>query len=174
MKIAHLVPVVLASLALLSSALAHGPTPQKVDETIEIGAAPAAVWAIAGDFAGIAKWDAEVQASEGTNKKRVLTFKNGETIEEEVDEYDAAQMTYTYRMLNPNVKAVPASSYSATLAVTPGKQGGAQVQWYGRVYRGDTGNEPPGELNDEAAKSALTRLFKAGLQGIKAKAEGHG
>ncbi|MDZ5650010.1 SRPBCC family protein [Nitrospirillum sp. BR 11828] len=173
MKHTLLFPLVLVAGVLLArSAGAHGPTPQKVDETVEIKASPAAVWAVAGDFAGIAKWDAEIKASEGSNKKRVMTLKNGEKIEEEVDEYDAARMTYTYRMLDPNLKALPASSYSATLVVTPGAQGTTQVQWYARVYRGDTGNEPPDELNDEAAKTALSQLFKAGLQGIKAKAEG--
>ena len=58
-------------------------------------------------------------------------------------------MSYDYRMLNPNVKALPVNSYSATLTVTP-KDGGSEVEWYGRFYRGDTGNEPPDDLNDEA------------------------
>ncbi len=157
---------------LATAAWAHGPTPQKVDETIEIKAAPKTVWAIAGDYAGVAKWDPDVAASEGDNKKRFLTFKNGEKLKEEVDEYDAEKMTYTYRMLDQNLKAFPASSYSATLIVTPGRDGGSKVEWYARVYRGDTGNEPPDELNDEAAKTALSKLFRAGLDGIKAKTEG--
>ncbi|AUC99652.1 MxaD protein [Bradyrhizobium sp. SK17] len=166
--------ITLGFFVLTTSALAHGPTPQKVDETIDINAPPSAVWAIAGDYAGVSKWNSELKTSTGTNKKRVMTFKNGEMLEEEVDEYDPAHMTYTYRMLNPNLKALPASSYSATLVVTPGKQGGSQVEWYAHVYRGDTENEPPEELNDAAAKQALARLFRAGLDGIKAMAEGAG
>ncbi|WP_315765848.1 SRPBCC family protein [Bradyrhizobium sp. SZCCHNS2005] len=154
-----------------AGALAHGPTPQKVDETIAIKAAPDRVWAIAGDYAGISKWDAVVKSSEGSTKKRVMTFGNGEQLEEEVDEYDPAKMTYSYRMLNPNVRALPASSYSATLVVTSDAHGGSNVEWTAHVYRGDTDNEPPDDLNDEAAKSALRRLFRAGLEGIKAKAE---
>jgi mxaD protein len=159
--------------ALSSVAQAHGPTPQKIDETIDIKADPKTVWAIAGDFAGISKWDSELKASEGSNEKRVITFKNGEQLEEEVDEYKPDGMTYSYRMLNPNLKAAPVSSYSATLAVTPGADGGSHVEWYGRFYRGDTGNEPPDDLNDEAGREAMTKLFKAGLNGLKAKAEGH-
>jgi mxaD protein len=158
-------------LAWTTTAFAHGPTPQKVDETIAIKAAPDRVWAVAGDYAGISKWDAVVKASEGSNNKRTMTFGNGEQLEEEVDEYDPAKMTYSYRMLNPNVKALPASSYSATLVVTPDERGGSNVKWSAHVYRGDTENEPPDDLNDEAAKSALSRLFQAGLEGIKAKAE---
>ena len=158
--------------AFSTAAWAHGPTPQKVDETIDIKAAPKAVWAVAGDFAGISKWDSEVKASQGDHKKRTLTMKNGEKIEEEVDEYDADRMTYTYRMLNPNPKALPASSYSATLAVTPGQNGSAHIEWKAHVYRADTENEPPEGMDDQAARESLTRFFKVGLEGIKAKAEG--
>lgn len=164
---------ILAGLTLSAGAtlaLAHGPTPQKVDETIEIKADPKAVWAVAGDFPGVAKWDNVLKASDGDNKKRTLTFKNGEKLEEDVDEYDPAKMTYTYRMLEPNTKALPASSYSATLVVTP-KDGGSSVEWYGRVYRADTGNEPAEGQDDAAAKDALSNLFKTGLAGIKTKAE---
>lgn len=168
----RLLLISLGSCVLATTVWAHGPTPQKVDEMIDINAAPASVWAVAGDYAGISKWNSELQASTGTNKKRVMTFKNGERLEEEVDEYDAARMTYTYRMMNPNLKALPASSYSATLIVTPGKQGGSQIEWYAHVYRGDTDNDPPDALSDDAAKQALTKLFRSGLDGIKAKVEG--
>ncbi|MGY4310280.1 mxaD protein [Bradyrhizobium sp. USDA 4369] len=156
---------------LTTAVFAHGPTPQKVDETITIKAAPDKVWSVAGDYAGISRWDPLVTASQGSNQKRVMTFANGEILEEEVDEYDPARMTYSYRMLNPNVKALPASSYSATLVVTSDAEGGSRVRWSAHVYRGDTENEPPDELNDEAAKAALRKLFRAGLEGIKARAE---
>ena len=91
---------------------------------------------------------------------------------EEVDEYDPVAMSYSYRMLDPNLNALPASSYSATLVVTPGADGGAKVEWFARAYRGDTGNEPPENLSDQAVKDALSQLFRAGLEGVKAKAEG--
>jgi mxaD protein len=160
-----------ASLILTTGASAHGPTPQKVDETIVINAPPEKVWALAGDYPGISKWDSEVKASEGSNKKRIMTFRNDEKLQEEVDEYDPSKMTYSYRMLDPNLKALPASSYSATLVVTREDNGGSKIEWYGRIYRGDTGNEPPESLNDEAARTALSKLFRAGLEGIKARAE---
>jgi len=163
--------LLILSFMLSAEALAHGPTPQKIEEKIEIKASPKAVWAIAGDFAGIAKWDSVLKASEGSNKKRVLTFGNGEKLEEDVDEYDSEKMTYSYRMSDPNLKAVPASSYSATLTVTLAKDGGSLVEWYARAYRGDTGNEPPEGLTDQDVKDALGKLFKTGLEGIKSKAE---
>jgi mxaD protein len=66
---------------------------------------------------------------------------------------------------------LPVSSYSATLTVTP-EGDGAKVEWMGRFYRGDTGNEPPENLNDAAGKAAVSRYFAEGLRGLKAKLEG--
>ena len=45
---------------LASPALAHGPTPIKVDESIVIAADPKAVWAVAGKFDGMANWHPDV------------------------------------------------------------------------------------------------------------------
>ena len=103
--------LLLASAALAASATlahAHGPTPQKVDETVDIKADPKAVWAVAGDFAGLSKWDSVLKSTrEVSNKERTLVFKNGEKLVESVDEYDTGKMTYTYRMSDPNIKALP-------------------------------------------------------------------
>ena len=95
--------------------------PQKIDEAIDIEADPKAVWAIAGDFAGISKWNSELKASKGSNEKRVLTFKNGEQLEEEVGEYNLAGLTNSYRMLNPNLKtaAVTSNGMGVSIAATP-------------------------------------------------------
>jgi mxaD protein len=153
------------------SASAHGPTPQKVVGEIDIKAPPKAVWAIAGDFGHLAAWDDDLKASDGNNQSRTLTFKNGETLKEDVDEYAPDRMTYSYRMSDPNLKALPASSYSSTFTLTALPDGGTHVEWIARVYRGDTGNEPPDELSDAAAKEALGKLFDEGVKGLKAKSE---
>ncbi|MEJ0092717.1 MAG: SRPBCC family protein [Methylocella sp.] len=152
-------------------ASAHGPTPQKVDETVTIAADPQTVWAVVGDFAGISNWDPFVTKSEGSNAKRVLTFQSGKTLTEEVDEYDPTKMTYTYRMLTPDLDALPVSSYSATLVVRPANGNQSEVEWYGRFYRGDTGNEPPDNLSDAAGREAMTNFFRTGLDGLKKKLE---
>ena len=38
-----------------------------------------------------------------------------------------------------------------------------------RFYRGHPNNDPPPELNDEAAVKAVTGVYKAGLEALKAK-----
>ena len=158
-------------------ALAHGPTPQKVSQSITIKASPDAVWTIAGDFAGIGKWHPGLAKAEGSggNKEgggRTLTFRSGGTLTEGLDEWKADARTYSYRMSGePDLKALPVSSYSATLTVIPDGDG-AKVEWMGRFYRGDTGNEPPDDLGDEAGREAMNRFFADGLKGLKAAAEG--
>jgi len=163
-------------LALASSTvLAHGPTPQKVVESVEIKAPLEKVWGLAGKFGEIAQWQPALKASEGGSKqgdKRTLTFANGEQLVEDLDFIDEAAHEYTYRLSKDNVKAIPASSYSATFKVTPQGQG-VLVEWKSRLYRGDTGNFPAEGMDDEAAVNAMQAFFKSGLGKLKAIAEGN-
>lgn len=172
----HLLPFVLAFI-FAGHALAHGPTPKKVEESIEISAPPAKVWAIVKDFAGIAEWSPEVQESQGdggdkAGGTRTLTLKSGGVIEDSLDEYSEDEMSYGYRLAKENVDAFPVSFYSASLAVKPEGDSASKVEWIGRFYRADTSNFPPEDKNDEAAIAAMTNFFQAGLKGLKSKAEG--
>jgi len=165
-----------AFLVLALPAAAHGPTPQKVEEKISITADPKAVWALIANFGDVAKWHSEVSESESpegntAGATRKLTLKGGATITEDLDEYDPAAMTYSYRLDEGNLEALPVSFYSATIKVEPGENGGSTVEWFGRLYRGDTGNFPPENLNDEAAVKAVSTFFKTGLESLKSKAE---
>jgi len=165
----------LVAALLATPARAHGPTPIKVSETIAVAAKPEAVWAIAGKFDGLASWHPDVKAvkakgGDAAGAERELTLKGG-VVKEGLDEYDAANFKMTYRMSDPNLDAIPASSYSVTLTIKP-VAGGSEVAWYGRLYRGDTSNEPPDNLNDDAARTAMSDFLKAGLGGLKKKVEG--
>jgi mxaD protein len=154
---------------------AHGPTPQKVVETVEIAAPVDRVWKAVEDFGSIAKWNPALAASEGSGGnqqggKRILTFLNGEKLEEGLDVYDPAGHEYDYRMGQPNVKALPASSYSVIFRlISEGNH--TKVEWKSRLYRGDTGNEPPEHLSDEAATQAMQAFFRSGLDRLKANLE---
>ncbi len=170
-------PTSVALLALAATAaLAHGPTPQKVDQSITIKAKPEAVWKVVGDFSGIQNWNPAIEKSEGDaggkdGGTRTVTFKNGGVLKESLDEYKPEGFTYSYRSGDADLKSLPVSSYSATLTVSPDGEG-SKVSWAGRFYRGDTGNEPPEELSDEAGKTAMNTYFGEGLKGLKAKVEG--
>jgi mxaD protein len=157
-------------------ALAHGPTPKKVEESIEIAAPPAAVWAVAKDFAKIADWHPLVSESKGEGGNaaggtRDVTLKSGGVLSDGLDEYDDKGMMYGYRLAKEDVDAFPVSFYSATLSIAPGADGGSTASWVGRFYRADTSNFPPEDKNDEAAIAAMTEFLQEGLKGLKAKAE---
>lgn len=167
-------PALVLALA-AGSALAHGPTPQKIDRSVAIKAKPDAVWKLVGAFGGIANWHPDVARAEssggdGEGAVRKVTLKRGGTLVESLDEWKGPERTYSYRMSDPDLKALPVSSYSATITVTPDGEG-AKVEWLGRFYRGDTGNEPAEELSDAAGREAMNAYFSNGLEGLKEKLE---
>jgi|SRR5450631_165705 hypothetical protein len=166
----------LAVLAMVGTAWAHGPTRQKVRESIEINAPPAKVWAAIGTFHDIS-WLPLVSKTEGEKGNEIgatrrLTLATGATVDEELYKFDAEKMTYSYRITAVDVKVLPVNNYSSTLTVSPGADGkGALVEWAGAFYRGYPLNDPPPELNDEAAVKAVSGLYKTGLEALKTKIE---
>lgn len=167
----------LALLGLNLPAYAHGPTPQKAKESIAINAPVAKVWDAVKNFDDIGNWHPDLKAAEGDGKNqsggtRKLTFQNGEAVVEELDYYSEAEHEYSYRLKTENVKAFPTSSHTVDLKVVHGDNADTSVVTLkSRFYRGDTGNTPPDNLNDDAAVKAMTEFFKNGLNGLKNKVE---
>jgi mxaD protein len=156
-------------------AFAHGPTPRRVTQTIDIAAPPAKVWKIVGDFGGMASWHpmvAKCVADKGNkvDSQREVTLKNGAGLVDSMDFYDVPNKTYTYRLMNQDIQKFPVGFYSATITVKAAGAG-SEVEWVGNFYRADTQNEPPENLNDEAAEKAMTEFLQSGLQGLKAAVE---
>ncbi|MBR0757908.1 SRPBCC family protein [Bradyrhizobium jicamae] len=167
--------VVAAALALIGAAWAHGPTRQKVRESIEINAPQEKVWAALANFQDMS-WLPGVTKTEGAKGNEIgatrrLTLTGGATVDEELYKYDAAMMSYSYRITAVDVKVLPVTNYSSTLSVSPAPDGKAKVEWTGAFYRGFPNNDPPPELSDEAAVKAVSGLYKAGLEGLKKKIE---
>ena len=166
----------IASAGLARQALAHGPTRQKVTETIEINAPPEKVWAVVGNFQDMS-WHPAVEKTEGeggnaVGAKRKLTLKGGGAIAEELAKYEPEKMSLMYRITDVDVKVLPVTNYASWLTVKPADGGKSIVEWRGAFYRGYPNNDPPPELNDEAAVKAVTGVYKAGLEGLKKKIEG--
>ena len=167
--------VVVAALAVLGAAWAHGPTRQKGRGSIEIDAPQAKVWAVIGNFQDMS-WLAGVSKTEGEKGNEIgatrrLTLAPGVTIEEELSKYEPEMMSYSYRITAVDVKVLPVTNYSSTLEVSPAPGGKAKLEWSGAFYRGYPNNDPPPELNDEAAIKAVSGLYKAGLEALKKKIE---
>jgi hypothetical protein len=156
-------------------AWAHGPTRQKVVETVEINLPPDKVWEVIGNFQDMA-WHPAVAKTEGTGGNdaggtRTLTLVSGGTIAEKLTKYDAAGKSMSYEITEVDVKVVPVTNYAATISVKDAG-GKSLVEWKSSFYRGFVNNDPPPELSDEAAVKAITGIFKSGLEALKKKLEG--
>ncbi len=164
-----------AALALLPGiALAHGPSRQKITVTAEVAADPAEVWAAIGDFQDLT-WHPAVVSQTGAggndiDATRVLHLSeagaDGPVIAEVLYKYDADKMTYSYRITDVAVEVLPVTNYSSHLTVKPREGGGSLVEWRGAFYRGYPNNDPPEDLNDEAAIAAVTAVYEAGLDAL--------
>lgn len=167
----------LGAVALLAGlsglATAHGPTRQKVVETITIDAPADKVWGVIRNFDALKDWHpavAESPASKGNEEGSVrqLKLKGGGALTETLEGYDAAKMRYTYRAKDGG--ALPVTNYTSTITVkADGK--GSVVEWRGAFYRGFPNNDPPPDQNDEAAVAAVTGVYKSGLANLKSIAE---
>ncbi len=161
--------------ALPGAALAHGPTRQKVTETITINAAPDAVWAKVKDFGAMNTWHPAVEASAAADgnkvgSRRTLTLKGGGKVVEELETYNEAEKSFSYRMKDAG--PIPVTNYSSTFTVKPGSAAGTTlVEWRGAFYRGFPNNDPPADKNDDAAVAAVTGIYKTGLGNLKTVAE---
>ena len=174
--VARLMGALMALLILPNLALAHGPTRQKVTETVEVNAPPAKVWERIKEFNDVS-WHPDVAKTEGAagntvETARLVTLKNGGEMAESLYKYDAAKMSYATLLPHVDVKILPVTNYSSYLTVKPGKTPETStVEWRAAFYRGDPNGNPPPELNDEAAIKAVTVFVKSGLDGIKKAAE---
>jgi len=166
----------LASIALAWSGLAdaHGPSRQKVSESIEISASPDAVWAIVKDFAN-PTWMPQVAstAAKGGNDAgatRELTLKAGGVIKEELKKVDEEKKSLQYKITDVEPEVLPVANYAATILVEAAG-GGTKVEWNGAFYRSFMNNNPPPEQSDEAAVKAVSGIYKDALANLKAIAE---
>lgn len=166
------------------AAEAHGPTRQKVIETVTINATPDKVWKVMGNFQDMS-WLPAVKSTTGTGgnsidpknddnevAKRTLTLQDGGKVEEGLYKYDATEHTYSYRIDKVDVKVFPVNDYSSTIKVEPTPDGkGSVVTWRGAFYRGFMNNDPPPGLDDASSKAAVQKLYRSGLDNLKKKVE---
>jgi mxaD protein len=110
-------------------------------------------------------------------------LKNGGTLTEELKKYDAAKMTYAYKItdistshtithsgVEEKVPVFPVDNYAASIEVES-KSGATVVSWKTGYYRAYMNNNPPAEMNEETANKAVTAVLKEGLANLKSLAE---
>lgn len=155
-------------------ASAHGPTRKKVTITREIAAPADKTWALIGNFQDMS-WHPAVAKTEGEGGNspgatRTLTLGTGGQIHEKLEKYDSEKRSLFYRIKEVDVKVLPVTNYSSWLSVEA-TDSGSVVTWKGAFYRGYPNNDPPPELNDQAAIDAVTNVYTLGLDNVKKLAE---
>lgn len=182
-KIMLIVPFMV--LMLNGTVFAHGPVRAKMTATVMVDAPADQVWDAIKDYDDMS-WHPEIQSTTADkgNKKgsvRVLTLKNGKTITEQLKSYDADKMSYKYKITDMEsvgtvhhagkdepIPVLPVENYAATLSVKE-KGGKAEVSWVATYYRAYVNNNPPTELNEEAADAAVTAVLTDGLASLAKK-----
>ncbi|MEQ5870947.1 SRPBCC family protein [Sagittula sp. NFXS13] len=174
MKRRHFLMTAAAVTAMPAVALAHGPSRQKVTMTTELAADPAEVWAAVGDFQDMS-WHPAVVSSTGENGNEIDATRDlylsdqgadGPTLKEVLYKFSDEKMSYSYRIREDDVAVLPVTNYSSHVTVKPRDGGGSIFEWRGAFYRGYPNNEPPEDLNDEAALAAVTAVYQLGLDAL--------
>ena len=131
----------LTTLLFSMSIFAHGPTPQKVQESITVNVAPARAWLTIKDFSDF---------------KKIMKTRS----------FDDEIMKIKYEMLKTDG---PFSDYNAYIIVKKGTNDNESViQWTARFYRVYKLNPPIPEGQDDAtAVAAVKNIVGPGLANLK-------
>lgn len=90
------------------------------------------------------------------------------TITEMLTKWRPEKMSYSYMIQEVDVKVLPVTNYASTITVKD-DGGKATVEWKAGFYRGFPNNDPPADLNDEAAEAAVKGIYEAGFAALVEK-----
>ena len=96
-----------------------------VTVSTHLSASPDLVWSKIGDPGTISAWHPAVAESSLDGKARVCNLANGARIDEQIDNIDDANRSYTYRIVE---SPLPVKDYNATIKVVEA-DGGCSVEW---------------------------------------------
>tara|TARA_B100001996_G_scaffold132896_1_gene101144 strand:+ start:424 stop:858 length:435 start_codon:yes stop_codon:yes gene_type:complete len=133
--------LILIALLFSISIFAHGPTPQKVQESVTVSVTPAKAWSVIKDFSDF---------------KKIMKIRS----------FDDEIMKIKYEMLK---KDGPFSDYNAYIIVKKGSNDNESIiQWTARFYRTYKLNPPIPEGEDDAtAVAAVKNIVGPGLANLK-------
>jgi Polyketide cyclase / dehydrase and lipid transport len=133
-----------------------------LSRSVDIEATPSAIWAMIGPFCAIKDWLPPVGTCTQDGKvppTRTLVTRDGKaTFVELQTARDDIKHFYTYTFQS---SPLPVAHYTSTIKVVPKAKGISTVSW-GSTYTPDAGKE-------KAANDALSGIYKAGLDAIKAR-----
>ncbi|MDS9466840.1 SRPBCC family protein [Paracoccus sp. MBLB3053] len=165
-----------ATIVLATGAQAHGPVRLKLSLDQKLNATPDEVWSVIGKFEDMS-WHPAIASVEVSGdgsvdqpekSERILHLKSDggdPTITEILSKWQPEKRCYAYRIEAVEVTVLPVTNYASTICVKD-DGGKALVEWKAGFYRGYPNNEPPPELNDEAAMAAVNGVYQAGLDAL--------
>mgnify|MGYP006440363061 FL=1 len=152
------------------SVLAHGPTPQKVQESITVNVSPEKAWELVKDFGAISTWLSAAKETKiekrGEDTYRIITLESGDKLDEKLRSTDEDLKKIRWEITKANV---PFTDFNAYMIVSKGSNDNESViQWTARFYRVYKLNPPIPEGQDDAtAKAAVQGFVDSGLAGLK-------
>ncbi|MBU2360566.1 MAG: SRPBCC family protein [Alphaproteobacteria bacterium] len=158
-----------ACLALVTGpALAHGPVRLKTEQTVTLDAPLDDVWGVIGHFDDMSWFPGVASvAATGTEKgaTRVRTMEDGQVINEELLKLQPEKYAISTLMLDTNLDVVKATNYASHITLKDA-DGKTLLTWKGAFYRGFPQNEPPADLNDDAAVASVEALHQTGIDAL--------
>jgi len=147
---------------------AHGPTRQKVSESVTIEAGLNEAWALISDLRNIGQWHSMYKSIEkkGEDPQPVSMF-SGDSGVVQVLALDSEKKLFKYRLKKPG--ELPVNNYSARFRLEEGDSGKVKITYKGAFYRKFLNNDPPPEENDEAAIAAVTEMYKNTFKKLEKK-----
>ena len=164
-----IITVLSLSLLYFTSTMSHGPSRQKVSESIEINATKEDVWKVVSNFSEF-KWNNIIENVTATNNEigseRIIKLKSGGIIKQKLEKINNEKMMISWRVIETDNSTLPVNSYGAKLFVKSEKDI-TKVLYKTGFYRGFMGNDPPPELNDENSKKLVKNFVTENLKGLK-------
>ena len=157
----------------ITDVFSHGPTRQKLKESITINSKPEDVWNLIKDFSKIDAWHPSISKVESDGKTRTIYYRprNNTPIKQKLENYNEEKMMYKTSITKVDIKSFPVNTYTANISVKGNDDGTTTVFWKAAFYRAYVNNDPPPELNEAAAIKAVKEFFQAGLNNLKIKLE---
>jgi mxaD protein len=168
----------LVALAASSAALADPPKTLHVEQTVDIKAPVAKVWAAIKNFDSLPSWHpafAKDEIVKGTNNQvgavRQLTVKDGPTFTERLLKFSAKQNSFHYQIIDPS--PLPMVHYRSTMSVKARADGTSSVvTWSGSFKRKNPADNPPDAESDAGVTKFVTGVYQSGLDNLKKVLEG--
>ena len=152
----------------------HGPSRQKVSESISVKASAQKVWEIVKNFKDF-EWNDDVKNCSAADNKigseRTIEFINGSIVKQKLEKLNDEKLMIGWRITETDNKMLPVNSYAAKIFIISKDENTTDVKYKAGFYRGFMGNDPPEELNDENSKKKVENFIKKSLNGLKKFAE---